>query len=557
MSTPERRDANAVSTITVPVRFESEQRGDGGALKLSGLAAVYNSPSEDLGFFEVLEPSAFRDAIKASDQLLLWQHDHSQPLARKSAGNLKLEDRGEGLWFSATLPATQLAKDAVELVRSGVVTQMSFQFGMRGGKDRWEVRDGQKWRYISKIGQLMEVSLVSTPAYTATKVAARQLEQRITDTVRRERWERLSTRTRPAYGPKSQHSYWRDLVTLAEANLTQHNMAMTGRPWADLQWLVEPHYVHGGAEDARQRLFTVEQRATNTTASTAGGGFIPTGVPAYIGSAFTDAARAVGVLPSVMRVEPLPDVGMVVKQPKITTGSSVAVQAAELDQASSTALVEALESDPVVTIAGFNDVSWQLIDRSEPTIDVVIARELGRAYGAKLDTQILAGAGSGGEMTGLLTVSGTLSEAYTDSSPTQAEAWGTILKLYSDAQNAWGVFPDLLLMHPRRYAWLTAWRDTAGAQVEINWPAGLTVQTVPSITTTAGAGTNEDRLIFLRREEVPLYLAPPRFIVDPHTIAHTGSVRLVAYAYGALSSTRNPLAISILTGTGLSTPSFT
>jgi HK97 family phage prohead protease len=545
--------APSLSKITVPIKLDLEKR-DQGSLRLSGTAVPYNSESKFIGFYEVIAPGAFRSSLGgASDLLLLWQHDMTQPLAREKAGNLEVRDSPAGIVFKADLPDTVTARNAVALVRAGVVDQMSF--GFRVTKDRWEERGGRNVRIVEE-GEIRELSLVTSPAYAATDVSARSMEQRIIEAVRQQRLEQITTRKREVYGPGSQFSYFRDLLTTASAYKRQSELMLQGQPLWSLQSLADQHFVHGGADEARDRLLTLEHRATNTTGAGAGGGFIPTGVPAYVASAFADAARNVGVLPSVMRVDPLPPVGMVVKEPKLTTGSSVGVQANELDVASSTALVEALESEPVVTIVGYNDASRQLVDRSDPGIDAVLARELGRAYGAKLDSQILTGAGSSGEMTGLLVVSGTTAESYTDSSPTQAEAWPTIMKLYGDVATTFGIEPDLLLLHPRRMAWLLNWKDTATAQVEINWPAGLTVQTVPSMPTTRGAGTNEDAIIVLRRAEVPLFLDTPRFMVDPNTLAHQHEVRFVAYNYCALASSRQPAAIGTLTGTGLQLPTF-
>jgi hypothetical protein len=54
-----------------------------------------------------------------------------------------------------------------------------------------------------------------------------------------------------------------------------------------------------------------------------------------------------------------------------------------------------LVSSPVSYIAGVNDVSLQLFERSVPGIDEVISRDLGAALGLEFDRQALYGSGAG------------------------------------------------------------------------------------------------------------------------------------------------------------------
>lgn len=113
-----------------------------------------------------------------------------------------------------------------------------------------------------------------------------------------------------------------------------------------------------------------EERA-GTTSSTAGGGFIPTGVPAYVGDHFAAAARAASRLAHLLPVEPLPASGMDIHQPRMTTGTVVAVQATQHSSVGTQDIVEANTSSGVATIAGYLDMSTQLFERSDPSaVDV-------------------------------------------------------------------------------------------------------------------------------------------------------------------------------------------
>ncbi len=280
--------APARGRITVPVKLDPETRSATGELRLSGLAAPYNRVSEDIGFFEEIKPGAFH-SLDAGDVLLLWQHRDDQPLARRSAGNLEITDASDGVRFSATLPSTSVAKDAVELVRSGVVTTMSFGFVVE--KDTWETRGGKRIRVVER-AELFELSLVTDAAYgKATSVANRNrgaLQDRIERAV--EAMRRTPTPvTENPYTPHGEHSWFRDQLEIAFRNYEQnaaHEARLAGIPVRDDRVggsFRFPHPVHGGVEAAEQRLRQLgkylETRDLTTTA-TDGGGFIPAGVPA-------------------------------------------------------------------------------------------------------------------------------------------------------------------------------------------------------------------------------------------------------------------------------------
>jgi HK97 family phage prohead protease len=141
-----------------------ELRAEGDGRTFSGYASVFNEPSLPLPFTEIVKPGAFKRSLQSRNRMmLLWNHDTSNPLASTRNGSLVLTEDSKGLFVTATLPNTTLGNDIAELVRSGVVDEMSFGFSVR--KDSWS-QDGNT-RYLEDVS-LSEVSLVSTPAYEQT-----------------------------------------------------------------------------------------------------------------------------------------------------------------------------------------------------------------------------------------------------------------------------------------------------------------------------------------------------------------------------------------------------
>ena len=137
---------------------------------------AYNSRSEDMGFREIIAPSAFTESLKTNEVFAYWSHDSSQVLARQSNGTLRLKDTPTALKFEADLdPNTTWGANAIAALKRGDVTANSFGFSVApdGSGDDWEVLpDGTILRTVRK-ANLYEVSPVSVPAYPSNAASLR------------------------------------------------------------------------------------------------------------------------------------------------------------------------------------------------------------------------------------------------------------------------------------------------------------------------------------------------------------------------------------------------
>lgn len=314
-----------------------------------------------------------------------------------------------------------------------------------------------------------------------------------------------------------------------------------------------------------------EMRAANTTASTAGGGFIP---PIFMGEAYAEFAREGRPFAAIVPNRPLQSTGMTITIPRITTGTAIATQGSTENQPlTSTAIVDSPLSVSVNTIGGYNDVSRQLLDRSDPGIDQIIYNDLRAAYDGYLDTQLISGIGSSGQHLGIRAVSSINTVTYTDASPTAAELFP---KLYDAIQKiASNRFrhPTHVVMHPRRAAWFASNLSSTFPLLQVGnlvQAAGvqdggfqMSVSNLPvvmdaNIATnySQGGSTNEDEIYVVYANDLYLFEGPTEVQVDPYTVGLNLTVRITMFAYSAFASARFAKSITQILGSGLSTPTF-
>lgn len=143
-------------------------------LQLRGLAIVFNSRSEDMGFFEYIRPSAVDRTIQEGiDVRALWSHNTDIVLGRVSAGTLRLRKVTRGLAVEVDPP--RWAVGHVETVKRRDVVGQSFGFQVL--EDEWWLEDGYPHREILDM-QVFETSAVAFPAYPATTLRVAKSDER-------------------------------------------------------------------------------------------------------------------------------------------------------------------------------------------------------------------------------------------------------------------------------------------------------------------------------------------------------------------------------------------
>jgi HK97 family phage major capsid protein len=312
-----------------------------------------------------------------------------------------------------------------------------------------------------------------------------------------------------------------------------------------------------GDGKAAERLarHAVEMRTNpNGTAGT-GGEF---DVPAWLVDRFAGSVNAGRPLADLCRPLPLPVGVSSVHIPRITTGASAGIQAGQAGAVSTTDMVTADATSPVVTIAGQVDVSQQLFDLTPSGFDVYAYSELMGSYNATLEAQLIAGTGSNGQLRGVTNVS-----SITTVSGASATTWPLLYPLLGKAAagvgNARLLPPEVWLMAPRRWFWMTTLLDTTNQRPALvpgdspqradYMPAGGASPVGPLLGLPVyldggiAAGTATDEIICCRPSDMLLFESAPKFIATPMPLGGTLQMRLSLHKYVAFVATRYPSAI--------------
>ena len=164
----------------VELRCELRSRNEG--RHISGKAISFDTQSNYIGFIEILHRGCItQELIDNSDIVFLYNHDYNQVLARanKGKGTLNINLQDDGVYFDFEVPETTVGNDVLENIRLGNITQCSFRF--RYAEEPGSYRDqkiGDTWyRNVYKVGELLDFSLVTDPAYDDTYVNVRMRER--------------------------------------------------------------------------------------------------------------------------------------------------------------------------------------------------------------------------------------------------------------------------------------------------------------------------------------------------------------------------------------------
>jgi len=320
--------------------------------------------------------------------------------------------------------------------------------------------------------------------------------------------------------------------------------------------------------DATERVQRNQREMSAELRSTTGnfGGLVP---PQHLNDLY--AANLESGRPFLSNVTSLalPDQGMNIVIPRGNGSTSVAAQETQNTAVSNTTMLESDLTVPVRTFAGQQIVSKQAVERGAGIAEIILA-DLAAEYSTKVNISAISGDGTGGGHYGVLNTTSVQTAAWTGT--TGASLMTAIHNAIGKVNASRFAAADLIVMHPRRWAWLCAASDTSQRPfVQIDGPGfnaygngvaagygvvgsvvGIPVVTDAGIPTNLGASTDEDRIIVTRRADV-LHMedaSAPVGLTFEEVLGDQLSVRMVTYGFSAFTAGRYPVATCNLQGTG-------
>jgi HK97 family phage major capsid protein len=312
--------------------------------------------------------------------------------------------------------------------------------------------------------------------------------------------------------------------------------------------------------ERHQRELAAEKRTHPNRTPGQGGYFAP---PGFDQGQFAAFPRPGQVLAAAVPNFPLPAGVQSVSVPRLTTGSSVSTET-DGSADSQTDIADAELTSPVVVISGYSNVAIQLIDQSpqNASTEWALLEDASSAYDLALEQQLINGSGTGGQLTGLLNVSGTNSVSYTTATPS-ATGSASVPSMFASlgqlvaqtAQNRGTAQNGYFALSTSRAVWLASAEDASYRPLDLSnaVPNGnfdlLSYRTLLSDAMPRTINGSQEPIIFCRPVDCCLWQSEPKTSVMLDVLSGTLQARIQFRRYAAFV-VRYPSSVSILTGTG-------
>lgn len=374
------------------------------------------------------------------------------------------------------------------------------------------------------------------------------------------------------YGPHSRNSW-----VLDQFLIQQRTQSFGGFGGLNLATTVD---------EAEQRLdryrteLAVERRTAPLVASmvetrdattTSYAGLVP---PQYLLNEYAALLRAGRPTANAAMGMGMPDTGMSLIIPRATAGTTVSTQATQNTAPTTTDMTVTDLTVPINSFQGRAVLSRQAMERGGVDLDRLTFADLAADAARYLDQQVLFGSGAGGNATGIVITAGII--AITQTATTGLDSLKAIANAIQSINTQRFLPADVIIMHPRRWGFLTIAVDTANrplvtveagamnifgqgdaaaTQTVVGSIQGVPVITDPNVRTNQGVGTNQDEIIVGRRGDWYLWEnAIQQFTFEQP--AGPASVQLALYGNHAFTAARYPTGTALISGAGLVPPTF-
>lgn len=339
------------------------QAADEESRTLAGQIVPFGKPGNTSAGKVVFAEGSFVELDPKNVKLLL-EHDGTKPI-------------GKAIEFSITETGID-GKFKVSKTTRGTDTIIEAQDGLRTGfsvganvLDYEVAKDGTM---TVMAAELIEVSVVSRPAFGAdaqiTEVAATESE--VVESVEEETTVENNT---PEVVVEEI-----EVAPVVEASAPAPIYTRPRvKPLTDGEAFAHAVYAAAGNEESKRLLVEASDTTSNNTGFT-----LSRGLPSFLSNSFDSrpAIEAIGT-------SALPATGLTYTIPRLTVAPDVNVEG-ELDAVVQVDMQSDYISINVVKLAGKQNVSFELMDRSDPSFGELMLRELRRAYAKQSDQTVLA-----------------------------------------------------------------------------------------------------------------------------------------------------------------------
>jgi HK97 family phage major capsid protein len=349
---------------------------------------------------------------------VILRMEHEGPPAGRGITMERTEEGQTGLFQVAP---TARGDELLTLAREGYYRGASPSFEEIEGGTAYEGRGAQRIIARKKVN-LREVSLTWRPTYEGTAVIyarsapeaeGTMTEQTVTDSTPEQapivagqlvsleqRVSGIEAKGMTTEDLRVQHERLQERLAALEQRSAERPTVSTGASvpaMADVPKPFRGDWVQAALKmmDGGQ-LSSLEQRALADIISPANVGMVP---PAYVGEMVGAISTARPFMASTRQIQ-MPDNGTQIIYPRILTRPTVAEQATQKSEVSSTAVTTDTQTANVRTFAGAGDISLQLLRRSSPAFLDFYLQLLAEAYAKGTNAAALAALTAAGVLAG-------------------------------------------------------------------------------------------------------------------------------------------------------------
>lgn len=466
-------------------------------------------PFNEVGTPNIGRTMFLEDSIQIPDVSAIklnLEHDRTKPVGRA----INIESKSDGIYADFKIAQTTAGSDALVEAADGL--RPAFSIEAIGQES--EIIDGVT---VFSRAELVGVALVTNPAFSSaeiTKVAASEAEETPVSEVTTIEEETVSENTAPV-----------EAAETVEASAPAVGLAFTAprSPIVDAASYLE-HSIQAqlGNEDSRQYV-----RAADDSTATNTGLTLPGHMTEWITSNFEGRPAIEAVSTGA-----LPASGLSFTIPRLGTKPTVA-EVAEEGAPSETGMTSDYITVDVKKYYGKNEVSFELLDRSNPAFYAELVRQMRYAYAKATDSAVVAAFASGTASTGVAATAAGLQSFIATESAAAYKATGDYARNLVVAPDNWGAIMGYADSTGRPLYFANNPSNNPGAVTGNSVVGNVLDKALYVDSNIATTGVVDDSAFLVVPSAVTWYESPTTQLQVQ--LLNTGQVQIGLYGYGAIA----------------------